>query len=440
MQALTSLFRTSEESQKALLNHKKNEFNTNLEHNKLNPPTNINAFPCNFNFKGEMLFDLDNKNSISAIPKNDYSDDIESSIQQLFKIKNNDIEEQFQNMKMEEQMSTEKNANQEQKNNENITNENKENEQKNNNMELLNMSLPVVNHPTSKEELTEYFRTLKINEYKRLGILKIFTLNDFYIGKNLGEGQFGKVYLCKEKRSGFICAIKKMSKKKIMLGNVECQIRREIEIQSHLHHKNILRFYNFFWDEKNIYLIIEYAPEGELYKILQKSHHKKFSEQLASNYTLQVCKALNYIHKKHIIHRDIKPENILVSNGVLKLADFGWSIHSPSNKRKTFCGTLDYLPPEVIGKQRHTEFADLWCLGILIYELCAGAPPFESEDQVDTINKIKSGCVQYPSHFSRELSDLIGKLLKLAPNQRINIEQVVKHKWIASYNSNNNLD
>ena len=278
-----------------------------------------------------------------------------------------------------------------------------------------------------------YFEKLKKYELARMGI-KPLQLSDFLIGRKLGSGQFGHVYLAKLKSTQFICAIKVINKRRLLKETVKCinQVRREIEIQSHLHHPNILSIYNFFWDKKNIYLVIEYAPGGELYRILHKQKKERFSEPKAAFYIRQVCDAIEYIHKLHIIHRDIKPENILLSNEVIKLADFGWSIHQRSNKiRKTFCGTAEYMPPEVINDQPHIPSSDLWCLGILIYELCAGEPPFTANNHQEIIHKIKIFKMKpYPDYFSYEVKDLIGKLMKISPKDRITIQEVKNHPWI----------
>lgn len=279
----------------------------------------------------------------------------------------------------------------------------------------------------------DYFELLKNTEFARMGITKQFSLKDFEIGKKLGRGKFGRVYLARERNSGFIIALKLLSKRQLIKNNVEIQLRREIEIQSHLDHINILKLYGFFWDEKRIYLILEYAPGGELYKELQKSEHHRFTESKASNYVYQMCNALQYIHKKHVIHRDIKPENLLNSCGTLKLADFGWSIHAPSKLRKTFCGTLDYLPPEMVESRSHDNSVDLWCLGVLIYEFCVGIPPFESQTQKETFMKIKKVHVEFPSFLSEDMKDLVMKLLKKAPKQRISLEEVKNHRWITKY-------
>ena len=278
-----------------------------------------------------------------------------------------------------------------------------------------------------------YFEKLKNYELERMGI-KQLKLSDFLIGKKLGSGQFGRVYMAKLKSTQFICALKIINKNRLLKENLKCinQIRREIEIQSHLHHPNILSIYNFFWDKKNIYLVMEYAPGGELYKILHNEEKGRFSESKAAFYINQVCDALEYIHKLHIIHRDIKPENILMSNEIIKLADFGWSIHQRSNKiRKTFCGTAEYMPPEVIDDQPHIPSSDLWCLGILIYELCSGEPPFTAKTNPQVLHRIKIfKMIKYPDYFSNEVKDLIGKLLRRSPKDRISIQEVKNHPWI----------
>ena len=278
-----------------------------------------------------------------------------------------------------------------------------------------------------------YFQKLKKFEFMRMGI-KPLELSDFLIGKKLGSGQFGHVYLAKLKSTQFICAIKVINKKRLLKESLRCinQVRREIEIQSHLHHPNILSIYNFFWDKKNIYLVIEYACGGELFQILHNEENGRFSEPKAAFYIEQVCNAIEYIHKLHVIHRDIKPENILLSNEVIKLADFGWSIHQKSNKsRPTFCGTAEYMPPEVINGEAHIPPSDLWCLGILIYELCAGVPPFNAKNNVETIQKIKIfQMMGYPEYFSEECKDLIGKLIKRSSKDRITIQEVKNHPWI----------
>ncbi|GAB1602060.1 aurora kinase B [Argonauta hians] len=256
-----------------------------------------------------------------------------------------------------------------------------------------------------------------------------WSLSDFDIGKPLGRGKFGSVYLAREKRSKFIVALKVLFKSQLQEAGVEHQLRREIEIQSHLRHPNILRLYGYFHDKSRVYLILEYAPEGELYKHLQKK--KRFNEQTAATYIGQMANALQYCHQKKVIHRDIKPENILLGlKGDLKIADFGWSVHAPTSRRTTLCGTLDYLPPEMIDNRPHDDSVDLWSLGVLCYEFLVGKPPFESEGQGETYRRITKVLYTIPDYISDDAADLIKKLLQFQPSQRLSLQAVLNHHWV----------
>ena len=143
----------------------------------------------------------------------------------------------------------------------------------------------------------------------------------------------------------------------------------------------------YFYDQSRIYLILEFAQRGELYKDLQKL--KRFSDERSAYYIGSLAASLNYCHDKNVIHRDIKPENLLVDGkGEVKIADFGWSVHAPSSKRHTLCGTLDYLPPEMVEGQPHDKKVDVWSLGVLAYEFLVGNPPFEAQGHSETYRRI----------------------------------------------------
>jgi len=258
---------------------------------------------------------------------------------------------------------------------------------------------------------------------------KTWSLDDFEIGRPLGTGKFGRVYLAREKKSKFIVGLKVLNKSQLQKASIEHQLRREIEIQSNLRHPNIIRLYGYFYDATRIYLIIEYAARGELFTILRDS--EKFDEKTAAEYIVQMCDAINYCHSKHIIHRDIKPENILVGlNGELKIADFGWSVHAPSSRRKTLCGTLDYLPPEMIEGQEHDNSVDIWSLGVLLYEFLVGSPPFETDSQRGTCRRIINVDIKFPSSVSPLARDLILRLLQKDPSKRMPLSDVRSHPWI----------
>lgn len=170
-----------------------------------------------------------------------------------------------------------------------------------------------------------------------------WNLSDFHIEHRLGHGRFGKVYLVHEKSTNQAHALKKQN----LNSTTEILVWREIEIQSDLCHRNILRLYGHFQQDTDIYLILEYAPNGNLGKKLYKQPNKRFDEKCAAGYILSCADALIYLHERDIIHRDIKPENLLLgSNDELKIADFGLSVNSQNQRRRTICGTPDYIPPE----------------------------------------------------------------------------------------------
>ncbi|PNF29868.1 Aurora kinase B [Cryptotermes secundus] len=267
----------------------------------------------------------------------------------------------------------------------------------------------------------------------RNGKPKKWTIEDFEIGCPLGRGKFGRVYLARDKYCHLIVAIKVLYKSEIREHRVEHQVLREIEIQTHLKHPNILRLRTYFDDEKRIYLVLDYAEEGELYRCLQNSQNHRFSERRAAKYIYQVADALNYCHLNKVIHRDIKPENLLLmSTGDIVLADFGWSVHAPSSRRKTMCGTLDYLPPEMIEGRTYNEYVDHWCVGVLCYEFLVGRPPFESSDTNKTYSRIQNVDLNFPNCVAEGAKDLISKLLRRCPSERLPLPDVMKHPWIVN--------
>ncbi|XP_069066848.1 aurora kinase B-A-like isoform X1 [Pleurodeles waltl] len=258
---------------------------------------------------------------------------------------------------------------------------------------------------------------------------KKFKIEDFDIGRPLGKGKFGNVYLARLRENHYILALKVLFKSQLEKEGVEHQLRREIEIQSHLRHPNILQFYNYFHDKKRIYLMLEFAARGELYKELQRCG--RFDEQRSATYMEELADALIYCHNKKVIHRDIKPENLLMGyKGELKIADFGWSVHAPSLRRKTMCGTLDYLPPEMIEGKTHDEKVDLWCIGVLCYEFLVGHPPFESANHTETYKRITKVDLNFPSFVSEGAKDLISRLLRHNPAQRLPLKSVLEHPWV----------
>jgi len=262
--------------------------------------------------------------------------------------------------------------------------------------------------------------------------VKRWQLKDFDIGKQLGKGKFGNVFVAREKKSKFLCALKVLYKDQLKEAGVEHQLKREIEIQYHLRHPHILRLYGYFYDDVRVYMILELAHSGEIYKKLKEKG--RFSEAETAKYIHSLAKALEYIHQHGVIHRDIKPENLLLDkDGNLKLADFGWSVHSPNARRSTLCGTLDYLPPEMVMGLPHTDRVDNWSLGVLTYELLVGKPPFEASQRQQTYKRISKAQITFPRHVSAVAESFIRRLLRVDPDQRFPISEIFKHPFISMH-------
>ena len=265
-----------------------------------------------------------------------------------------------------------------------------------------------------------------------------WTLKDFKLIKLLGKGRFGKVFKARELKTNYVVALKILNKAHLLKEKAETQLRREIEIQSELRHPNILRLYGFFYDETRIYLILEYAPGGELYKHL-KDCGGTFEEPQVARYIQSLASALRHCHAKGVIHRDLKPENLLLDgNNELKIADFGWSVHAVrSNRRTTMCGTLDFLAPEMCEGREYDTTVDLWSLGVLLYEMLYGKPPFEEPSESDTKKRITQVDIVFPNVAEHDVSararHLIRSLLRRNPKKRLSLNHVLCHQWILKH-------
>ncbi|CAD8211690.1 unnamed protein product [Paramecium octaurelia] len=258
-----------------------------------------------------------------------------------------------------------------------------------------------------------------------------WSLSRFEMGRYLGNGKFGHVYLARERENKFILALKVISKRQLNLCQLTGSLTREVEILSHLRHPNIIGFYGFFQTEKRVYLMLEWAPLGDLYGLMKKQTNRRFSEEMASTIIKQITMAIGYMHSMNVIHRDLKPENILCfHNDIFKISDFGWSVHTPSNRRRTLCGTLDYLCPEMINYQTHDNRVDVWTLGVLAYELVVGRPPFESRNEQDTKKRILNLIFQFPNWCSKDFQNFVKGILQHDCNKRPSITQILNHPWI----------
>ena len=255
-----------------------------------------------------------------------------------------------------------------------------------------------------------------------------------FIPIELGRGSFGCVYLVKHKMTDKKYALKVMNKRKILQTYGNCQlIHNEIEIQSKLNHPNIIRLYNMSETEEEINVLLEYAENGNLFSLIQKE--KGFSEHKAYKYFIQIVNAVYFLHQNNIIHRDIKPENILIGeNNLLKLCDFGWAKELIVNNRSTFCGTVEYMAPEIVGSEKYDCSVDVWSLGILLYELLMGHSPFKSKKEKNIMIKIKLHDLVFDKDkpLSKDCMNLITGLLDANPLNRLKLKDIFNHPFIIS--------
>ena len=210
------------------------------------------------------------------------------------------------------------------------------------------------------------------------------------------------------------------------------QTNREIEIMYKLDHPHIIKLYSHFEDDEDFCLIMQMASKGQLYTIIKRL--KRLDQRTAAQYMREVISAIKYLHTRTppIIHRDIKPENILLDqDGRCKLADFGWSNFEEGNKfRDTYCGTPEYLAPEMVTKSGHNESVDIWALGVLLFEMLTGRTPFNyTGDRIQLFNNIKTLRIVWTDDFPQLAKDLVGRILRLNPKDRLTLDQMLNHQW-----------
>ena len=280
-------------------------------------------------------------------------------------------------------------------------------------------------------------RFLPIPESAQKGLEREVKITDFDIIKELGSGSFGNVYLVRHKVTKAEYAIKAIDKRNKTNQEEKPYFRREVEVMYKVHHKNVVKLFGHFEDNNYCYFIMEYISKGNVYNLLPTDKKKRLSTKVCSFIIRDIISAVYFLHHMHppIIHRDIKPENVLLGdNLVAKLTDFGWSNYMRDDeKRTTVCGTPIYLAPEIMEEKEHDEAVDLWCIGVLLFELVTATPPFLGND-LDTLKenvlKLK---INWPKDINVDAKNLIIKILKLDPKQRLPLEEMIKHPFITKF-------
>ncbi|CAD8080575.1 unnamed protein product [Paramecium primaurelia] len=245
----------------------------------------------------------------------------------------------------------------------------------------------------------------------------------------LGSGTYGKVKLALNHKINKKFAIKIISKSYVKQIFATQHILNELNYLQGCKHKNIVEYIEHFEDRDNIYIVLEYCEQGTLDELIKIK--QKLTEEEAFHYFYQIAQAILYLHEKDIIHRDIKADNILLQNNNVKVCDFNWSIFLPNGgkAKPCVCGTIEYMPPEVITKQKHDKGVDIWSLGILLYYMLHGELLFRSKHKEELYEKI---CNKQQIKYNEKLSDECKLLFQqmLAHQKRINIQQVLNSDWV----------
>ncbi|GAA6032758.1 hypothetical protein JCM8097_000777 [Rhodosporidiobolus ruineniae] len=238
-----------------------------------------------------------------------------------------------------------------------------------------------------------------------------YSLSDFTFIRTLGTGSFGRVHLVRSQHNSRSYAIKVLSKERVVKMKQVEHTNSEREMLERVRHPFLVNLWGTFKDSKNLYMVMDFVAGGELFSLLRKS--QRFPDPVAKFFAAEVALALDYLHSLDIIYRDLKPENILLgADGHVKITDFGFAKHVP-DITWTLCGTPDYLAPEIVQSRGYNKSVDWYALGVLMFEMLAGYPPFFTEDSnpMRLYEKIIAGKIRYPAYFTPEAKDLLKSLL-----------------------------
>ncbi|CAI5990377.1 unnamed protein product [Closterium sp. NIES-64] len=285
---------------------------------------------------------------------------------------------------------------------------------------------------------TSKVATYAFNSYFQLNNQSEQLESLFKLGKKLGQGQFGVTFLCTEKATGKEYACKTIAKKKLISREDVEDVKREVAIMHHLSgHNNIVCIKGAYEDHANVHIVMELCTGGELFeRIIKKGH---YSERQAAELTRTIAKVIEACHSLGVIHRDLKPENFLFANksetADLKATDFGLSyFFKPGEYLSDVVGSPYYVAPEVL-RRRYNEKADVWSMGVIIYILLSGVPPFWAETEQGIFEAVLRGELDFESDpwpsISEDSKDLIRHMCCLDPKKRYSAYDVLCHPWVA---------
>uniref|UniRef100_A0A2P2KBM8 non-specific serine/threonine protein kinase n=1 Tax=Rhizophora mucronata TaxID=61149 RepID=A0A2P2KBM8_RHIMU len=269
--------------------------------------------------------------------------------------------------------------------------------------------------------------------------LQTVGVDDFEVLKVVGQGGFGKVYQVRKKGTSEIYAMKVMRKDRIVEKNHVEYMKSERDILTKVDHPFIVQLNFSFQTKYRLYLVLDFINGGHLF--FQLYHHGLFREDLARIYVAEIVSAVGHLHSKGIMHRDLKPENILLDeDGHVMLTDFGLAKEFDETTRSnSMCGTVEYMAPEIVQGKGHDKAADWWSVGILLYEMLSGEPPFTGGNRAKVQQKIVKDKIKLPPFLSSEAHSLLKGLLQKNASRRLGSgptggEEIKRHKWFKAIN------
>ena len=261
-----------------------------------------------------------------------------------------------------------------------------------------------------------------------------FSLLNLDLLETLGTGTFGRVRLVKSLEDDRYYALKVMKKARIAKLKQLEHVQNEVRIMSHVRLPLMVELYAVFQDDNSLYMLLEYIPGGELFSHLRRQ--EKFAFAVYQFYAAEIVAAIQILHELNVMYRDIKPENILIhKDGHIRLSDFGFAkILDTSDRTFTLCGTPEYLAPEIIQGVGHGTSVDWWALGVLIFEMAAGYPPFYGDNPFSVYQKILQARIKFPSSVPQTARSIIGGFCTVNRTRRLGsgrggFDNMKKHRF-----------
>lgn len=271
-----------------------------------------------------------------------------------------------------------------------------------------------------EEKVVKYNGEIAVKRYQR--------------GRFLGKGGFARCYEFQNLDTKKISAAKVIAKSSLTKSRAKQKLMSEIKIHRSLHHNNIVGFEHFFEDNENVYITLELCSNQTLNELIRR--RKRLHEIETKCYIVQIISALKYLHAHRIIHRDLKLGNLFVSAKMeLKIGDFGLAtkLEFDGERKRTICGTPNYIAPEILeAKQGHSYEVDTWSLGVILYTMLIGKPPFETSDVKTTYRRIRMNAYTFPDHvhISESGKDMITKILTNDPAKRPTLDELLMHDFL----------